>query len=364
MEFIDLKKQYRKIAGRLEQRILSIMASGNYILGPEVAELEDALAEFTGVSNVVGVSSGTDALMASLMAIGVGRGDEVVTTPFSFIAAAEAVALVGATPVFVDIDPDTYNIDPEKIESAITERTKAIIPVSIFGLCPDMDAINAIGAKRGIDVIEDGAQSFGATYKGRNSCSISTSAITSFYPAKPLGCLGDGGAFFTDDDELALKVRKLTTHGEMGRYNHAMIGFNGRLDTLQAGALIEKLAIFPEEVLERQRIGARYTQRLGDVVKTPVVPDGQTHIYAQYTIGIENRDDFSARLRKMDIPTAIHYPVPIHLQPAFDYLGYKPGNFPNSENACNKVLSLPMSPYLAEKDQDTVIRAVREFARP
>jgi len=293
----------------------------------------------------------------------VGRGDEVVTTPFTFIATGETIALLGAKPVFVDIDPDTYNIDPDLIEAAITAKTKAIIPVSLYGQCADMDAVNAVAEKHGVPVIEDAAQSFGATYKGRKSCSLSTIGVTSFFPAKPLGCYGDGGACFTDDDALATRMSQIRIHGQDRRYNHPLIGVNGRLDTLQAAVLLEKLEIFPEEVAARERIGARYTELLKDVVATPVVAEGCTHVYAQYTIRVKDRESVQARLKEKGIPTAVHYPRPLHKQPAFESMGLSGASYPVSEEMAGQVMSLPMHPYLSEKDQDAVVAAVIDALR-
>ncbi|WP_044351994.1 DegT/DnrJ/EryC1/StrS family aminotransferase [Dethiosulfatarculus sandiegensis] len=359
MDFIDLKAQQALIKTKLDERIQEVMASGRYIMGPQIKELEDALSEYTGAKHCLSCSSGTDALLLAMMALGVKAGDEVITTPFTFIATGEMIALLGAKPVYVDIDPATYNIDPGKIAEAITDKTKAIIPVSLYGQCADMNEINKIAADHDLPVIEDAAQSFGATYQGKKSCTLTTIGCTSFFPAKPLGCYGDGGACFTDDAELATQMRYLRAHGQDRRYHHPLIGLNARMDTMQAAILMEKLAIFPNEVEARAKIGARYSQEFGDSVKTPVIKDGNTHVYAQYTVEVDNRTQVQEALKEKGIPTAVHYPVPLHLQPAFGFLGQGEGTFPVAEAASQRVMSLPMHPYLKEEDQDTIVAAVK-----
>lgn len=360
MQFIDLKAQYRRIEDDVNQRIRAVLEHGQYILGPEVTELETKLAAYTGARHCIGVSDGTTALQIALMALGVGPGDEVITSPFTFIATGEMIAIVGATPVFVDIDPLTYNIDPAKIEAAITPRTKAIMPVSLYGQCADFDAINAIAARHGLPVIEDGAQSFGATYQGRRSCGATTIACTSFFPSKPLGGYGDGGACFTSDDALAKAMKEIHVHGQDRRYHHPRLGLNGRLDTLQAAVLLSKLAVFDGEVEARARIGARYSDLLRDVARVPHIVAGNTSVYAQYTIEVDNRDAFCAALQAAGVPTAVHYPVPLHLQPVFGGLGKGVGSFPLAEAAANRVVSLPMFPDMGEAQQDAVVAAVRQ----
>jgi UDP-2-acetamido-2-deoxy-ribo-hexuluronate aminotransferase len=355
MQFIDLKAQYRRVEVDVNQRIQTVLNHGQYILGPEVVELEQQLAEFVGVKHAIGVSDGTTALLIALMALGIGVGDEVITTPFTFIATGEMIALLGAKPVFVDIDPQTYNIDVNKIESAITSKTKAIMPVSLYGLCADFDAINAIAAKYQLPVIEDGAQSFGASYKGKKSCSLTTIGCTSFFPSKPLGCYGDGGACFTNDDELAKKMREIRVHGQDRRYHHPVIGLNGRLDTIQAAILLAKLSVFPQEIELRAQLGARYSQLLADKARTPIVPEGYDSVYAQYTLQVEGRESMVAALQAQGIPTAVHYPIPLHLQPAFANLGLGEGAFPVAEAAAKRVMSLPMYPDLSVADQDKVV---------
>ncbi|MFB3813676.1 MAG: DegT/DnrJ/EryC1/StrS family aminotransferase [Terriglobales bacterium] len=360
MEFIDLKKQYSAIKASVDARIARVLEHVQFVLGPEVGELEQRLAAYTGAKHCVTAASGTDALLIALMALGVGAGDEVITSPFTFIASAEVIALLGARPVFVDIDARTYNLDPKLLEPAITPRTRAIMPVSLYGQCADFDAINAIAARHGISVVEDAAQSFGATYKGRRSCNLSTIGCTSFFPSKPLGCYGEGGACFTNDDQLAERMRQIRVHGQDRRYHHPVLGINGRLDSLQAAVLLAKMEVFDAEVEARRRIASRYTEKLHGVVGTPYVETHNTSVFAQYTVQISDRDEVSDRLKQQGIPTAVHYPVPLHLQPVFSGLGSRAGCFPVSEAAARLVLSLPMHPYLSEEDQDRVCAALRE----
>jgi UDP-2-acetamido-2-deoxy-ribo-hexuluronate aminotransferase len=324
-------------------------------MGPEVYELEEKLAAYVGVKHCISMANGTDSLMIALMAFGIGQGDEVITTPFTFIATAEVTAFLGATPVFVDIDPKTYNLDPSKLEQAITPKTKAIIPVSLYGQCADMDAINAIANKYGIPVIEDAAQSFGATYKGKKSCGLSTIGSTSFFPTKPLGCYGDGGACFTDDDELAEKLSQIRLHGQDRRYHHPTIGVNGRLDTIQAAVLLAKLEIFDEEVQLRQDVAARYTKALRDIVVTPYIAEGNTSVYAQYTVQVDSREQVQEKLKEAGIPTAVHYPIPLNLQPVFADLNQPEGSFPIAERIAKRVMSLPMSAWVSEMGQDEIV---------
>lgn len=332
---------------------------GQFIMGPEIQELEQVLAKYVGVKHAITVASGTDSLEIALRALGVGPGDEVITVPFTWISSAEVIGLVGATPVFVDIAADDYNIDPHLIEAAITPRTKAIMPVSLFGQMPDYGRINALAAKHGITVIEDGAQSFGATQQGRRSCGVTRIASTSFFPAKPLGCYGDGGALFTDDDALNEKMRAIRTHGGIQRHHHPYLGMNGRLDTLQAAILLAKFPHFPGEVAARERIGARYSAMLEGVCQAPKVMPGNTHVYAQYTIRVKDREKLGQALKAQQIPTAVYYPKCLHEQPVFSVLGYKWGAFPESERASREVISLPMHPWLTESDQDRVVGAVK-----
>ena len=359
MQFIDLQEQYRRYQPQIDGRMRTVMDHGHFIMGPEVAECEQALASYAGVKHAITVASGTHSLEIALRAWGIGPGDEVITVPFTWISSAEAIGLVGAKPVLVDIDPLDYNINVAKIEAAITTRTKAIMPVSLFGQMPDFAQINAIAEKHGIPVLEDAAQSFGASQHGRKSCAVSTLGSTSFFPAKPLGCYGDGGALFTDDDELAAKMKAIRTHGSVKRHHHTLLGMNGRFDTLQAAVILAKLPHFAAEVEARSRIGARYSEQLKNVCETPRSRPGNVHVYAQYTIRVPDRDAFGARLKEAGIPTAIYYPRCLHEQPVFADLGYKCGDFPEAEKASREVISLPMHSFLSEADQNRVVDAVK-----
>ena len=360
MDFIDLKAQYKKFEPSIRERIDRVLEHGRFIMGPEVEELETALGEYVEAKHTITVASGTDSLEIALRALDIGPGDEVLTVPFTWISTAEVILQVGAKPVFVDIDPLDFNIAVDRIESAITPRTKALLPVSLFGQMPDYDAINAIAAKHGITVIEDAAQSFGATRHGRKSCGVTTIASTSFYPAKPLGCYGEGGALFTNDDDLALKMRAIRTHGGIRRHFHDLVGMNGRFDTLQAAIMLGKWPGFADEVVARNRLGARYSEKLRDVCKTPAIREGNTHVYAQYTIRVPDRDTLGEKLKSKGIPSAVYYPKCLHEQPVFSHLGYSYGDFPAAEAASCEVLSLPLNPYLTEAEQDFVIHGVRE----
>jgi UDP-2-acetamido-2-deoxy-ribo-hexuluronate aminotransferase len=367
MDFIDLKTQYRRIKPSVDARIARVLEHGQYILGPEVSELERTLAEYVGTKHCIAASSGTDTLLIALMALDIGPGDEVITAPFTFFATGEMIAIAGARPVFVDIDPRTYNLDPAKIEAAITPRTKAIMPVSLYGQCADFEAINAIACRHNLPVIEDGAQSFGATHHGKRSCGLSLIGSTSFFPSKPLGGYGDGGALFTNDDALAKLMREIRVHGQDRRYHHPRLGLNGRLDTLQAAVLLAKMEVFDDEVAARIRIGGRYTQLLNEAfdgspgrVGTPYVEDFNSCVYAQYTIEVDNRAVFESKLKAHGVPTAVHYPLALHMQPVFAHLGLPEGSFPFSEAAASRVISLPMHPYLTDEQQVQVVKAVRE----
>lgn len=358
MEFIDLKSQQARIRSDLDENIRVVLDHGAYVMGPEIARLERQLAEFVGVKHCIGVSSGTDAILIALMALGVGPGDEIITTSFTFIATGEVISLMGAKPVFVDIEPRTCNIDPGKIESAISGRTKAIVPVSLYGQCADYQAINAIAERHGLPVIEDGAQSFGAMFRGRRSCGLTTIGCTSFFPSKPLGGYGDGGACFTDDDALATAIREIRVHGQDRRYHHPRVGVNGRLDTLQAAILLAKMKVFPDEILRRQAVGDRYTTLIRQYcgkVAPPHIAEGNTSVYAQYTVQVDNRDRVQQILAEEGIPTAIHYPIPIHRQPVFSNVTYE---LPVSDGVAEKVISLPMHPYLSDSDQMKVVTAL------
>lgn len=383
--FIDLKTQYQALKPQIQERIERVLEHGQYIMGPEVKELEEKLAAYVGVKHCIAASSGTDTLLIAMMALSIGPGDEVITTPFTFIATGEMIVLLGAKPIFVDIDPRTYNIDPGKIEKAITSKTKAIMPVSLYGQCADMDAINNIAEKHKLPVIEDAAQSFGATYKGRKSCALSTIGSTSFFPSKPLGAYGDGGALFTNDDGLAKAMREIRVHGQDRRYHHPLVGINGRMDTIQAAILLAKLERFTDSEVERRRqVGERYTELLdisgpqersstppatgplmdcvpsvgtatAKLIATPYIEAHCTSVYAQYTVQVDNRDMLTRQLNEAGIPTSIHYPIPLHLQPVFANCKLnQAGNFPNSEAAAKRVVSLPMGPDLGTKDQTRI----------
>lgn len=361
--FIDLKAQHEALKPRIRARIDMVLDHGQYIMGPEVDELESSLASFVNVKHCISASSGTDTLLIAMMALGIGPGDEVITSPFTFVSTGEMIALIGAKPVFVDIDPRTYNIDPSLIEAAITLRTKAIMPVSLYGQCPDMDSINALADKYGLAVIEDGAQSFGAKYKGRRSGGLSTIGSTSFFPSKPLGAYGDGGALFTDNDELAKAMSEIRIHGQDRRYHHPRVGINGRLDTVQAAVLLAKLERFEWEIEQRSSLGARYTelikQSCTDVV-TPFVEEYNQSVFGQYTILVNDRKRVMQDLSLKGIPTAVHYPVPLNEQPAYSHYCCS-GCTPVASQIAKRVMSLPMSPDLSYVQQEQVVEAIAEL---
>jgi UDP-2-acetamido-2-deoxy-ribo-hexuluronate aminotransferase len=359
MEFVDLQAQYLRLKPRIDARMRAVLEHGRFILGPEVRELEEQLAARVGARHCIGCASGTDALLVALLALGIGHDDEVITTPFTFFATGEMITLLGARPVFVDIDPATYNMDPARIESAITGRTRAILPVSLYGQPAEMDAINAIAARHNLAVMEDAAQSFGALYKGRASGNLSTVGCTSFFPSKSLGCYGDGGACFTNDDGLAEAMLELRNHGQESRYRHTRIGINGRLDTLQAAVLLAKLEVFDEELAARDAAAQRYTELLGDAVQTPQVLPDRTSAWAQYTIEVDDRASVESALHAAGIPTAVHYPLPLHLQPVYAEMSLGRGAFPHAERAAERVLSLPMHAYLEPQQMERVADAVR-----
>ena len=358
MEFIDLKSQYQRLKADIDAGIQRVLDHGQYILGPEVAELEDKLCAYTGAKHCITVANGTDALQIAQMALGIGPGDEVITPGFTYIATVETVALLRATPVYVDVDSRTYNLDPALLEAAITPRTKAIIPVSLYGQCADFDAINAIAAKHGITVIEDAAQSFGATYKGRKSCNLTTIACTSFFPSKPLGCYGDGGAIFTNDDELAKVMRQIARHGQDRRYHHIRVGVNSRLDTLQAAILLPKLAVLDDEMAIRNQVVERYNQLLNQIgiQDTPYIDAQNTSAWAQYTVQIDSRDQVQTHLKQVGIPTAVHYPIPLNKQPAVANTSVK---LQVGDAVAQRVMSLPLHPYLNMNDQRQIVYALQ-----
>ena len=363
MEFINLKAQYERYKGDIDKAMQEVLHSSQFIMGKAVSDVESALSSYVGAKHSIGCSSGTDALILALMALELKSGDEVITSPFSFIASVEAIMLLGAKPVFVDIDEKTYNLSPSKLEKAITPRTKAIIPVAIFGQMADMESINAIAARHAIAVIEDAAQSFGASQIQSNnqrvkSCNTSTIATTSFFPSKPLGCYGDGGAIFTNDESLAQKMRYLLNHGQTKRYEHSFIGLNARLDALQAAILQVKLKHLDEEIAKRQEIAKIYNENLKGVI-TPFIAPNNISAYAQYSICTKNRASLMKKLESAQIPYAVHYPIPLHLQEVVcKVYAHKKGDFPISERVCEEVISLPFSPFLSENEQEQVIKAV------
>lgn len=358
IDFIDLKAQQHRIKDKIDAAIQNVLTHGQYILGPEVTELEEKLAAYVGAKHCITCANGTDALQIAQMAFGIGPGDEVITPGFTYIATAETVALLGAKPVYVDVNPKTYNLDAEQLEAAITPRTKAIIPVSLYGQCADFDAINAIAAKYNIPVIEDAAQSFGATYKGRKSCNLSTVACTSFFPSKPLGCYGDGGAIFTSDDELAKVIRQIARHGQDKRYHHIRVGVNSRLDTIQAAILLPKLEILDDEMQARQKVAEVYNQLFhqAGIQTTPYLEPHNTSAWAQYTIQVDNRADVQEKLKAQGIPTAVHYPIPLNKQPAVVDASV---SLPVGDEIAERVMSLPMHPYLTVEAQEKIVTALR-----
>lgn len=360
MQFIDLQAQYQRYKADIDAAIQRVLDSSQYINGPEVLALEETLAEFVGTAHGIGFSSGTESLKAVLMAWNIGPGDEVVTTPFTFIASAEVIAVLGARPVFVDVDPNTLNMDPRLLEAAITPRTKAILPVSLYGQCANLSAINAIALGHDLPVMEDGCQSFGASYEGIRSCGLTTVGVTSFFPAKPLGCYGDGGMAFTNDAALADRLRVIREHGQTARYQHAVLGGNGRLDALQAAILRAKFPHFEAEIQLRQTVANYYLAHLPNGVRPPTIRPGNLSVFAQFTVRVKNRDQVQQGMTARQIPTAIHYPIPVHRQAVFSSLSYKEEAFPVAAQAAREVISLPMHPFLTEEQQDRVLTALAE----
>lgn len=362
--FIDLKSQYLAYKGEIDSAIANVIEKSAFIMGDDLKELERELSEFVGGGvRAIGCSSGTSALEIALRAIGVGEGDEVITVPFSFFATVETIMITGAKPVFVDVNYDDFNIDVSQIESKITPKTKAIIPVSLYGQCPDMDSINEIAAKYGLTVIEDGAQSFGAEYKGRKSCSLGDIGTTSFFPAKPLGCFGDGGAIFCKDRNLEERIRLIVNHGQNERYKHRLVGFNARLDNIQAAVLRVKLKHFASEISKRQVLAQKYNEELRESVKIPLIHKYNLSVYAQYTIKVEDRDELAKRLNSAGIPTAIHYPLPLYRQEALAHLSVDAKEFPVTERLSREVLSLPFGPFLKAEDQEFIIEEIKRAYR-
>ncbi len=354
IDFANLNRQYLRYKDEIDKAMQHVIDTSSFIMGEDVKALEEELEAYIGAKHAITCSSGTDALLLAMMAIDIQPGDEIITTPFTFIATAETIAFLGAIPVFVDIEEDTYNIDAAKIEAKITSKTKAIIPVSLYGQTADMDTINAMAKRYGLKVIEDAAQSFGAEYKGRKSCNLSDIGCTSFFPAKPLGCFGDGGAVFTDDDLLAEKMRSLRVHGQTKRYHHKYIGIGGRMDTMQAAVLRVKLRHYEADLLQREKVAKTYAQSF-DV---PALREERRSAWAQFSLRVNKRDEIQAGLKAKGIPTAVHYPKPLHLQECFAYLGYKSGDFPIAEKISNEIMSLPMNPDLNE---DEIVYIMRVF---
>jgi len=363
IDFAKLQYQYQLYKKDIDQNIQAVLNKSNYVMGGEVTQLEEELKNFTQAKHVISCSSGTDALLLAMMAMDIQPDDEIITTPFTFIATAETIALMKAKPVFVDIDEESFNIDPAKIEAAITAKTKAIMPVGLYGQPADMDEINAIAKKHDLKVIIDGAQSFGATYKEQSEvhhCDIFT---TSFFPAKPLGCYGDGGAVFTNNDEYAERIKMMRVHGQNKRYHHKYIGIGGRLDTMQAAVLLAKLPHYKSEIKARQSVANKYNSLLKTQVTTPPVKEDRTSVWAQYTVRVDNRADLQVKLKDAGIPTAVHYPMPLHLQECFQYLGLNEGDFPIAEQASKEVMSLPMNPFLTEDEVECVSQAINNAFR-
>lgn len=357
IEFINLQKQYQKYKTEINKEIAGVLNSSNYIMGPKVDELEKKLSEFVGIKHSILCSSGTDALLLALMAIDIRPGDEVITSPFTFIATAEVIAFLGAIPIFVDIDEKTYNINANLIEGKITPKTKAIIPVSLFGQMSDMSKINEIAKKKNLIVIEDAAQSFGAKNNGRISCNASSIGTTSFFPAKPLGCYGDGGAIFTNDDKLADRIRIILNHGQTQKYVHSEIGINGRFDAIQAAVLNVKLKYYNDEIQKRQTIAEYYNKRLRNVI-IPFIEKNNLSVWAQYCIRVNNRDEMLKKCSENNIPTGIYYPIPLHMQEVFKYLSYKEGDFPITEKVSKDIMALPISAFLTQEEQDYIIEVI------
>ena len=354
LDFANLKLSYEAHKKEIDVAIQSVLSSASFIMGTPVFELEENLSAFTGAKHAIACSNGTDALLLAMMAIGIKPGDEVITSPFTFISTAESIALLGATPVFVDINEATFNIDETLIEAKITSKTKLIMPVSLFGQMPNMDVINKLATKHDLWVIEDGAQSFGATYSGKKSGNCSAIGTTSFFPAKPLGCFGDGGAVFTNDDELAERMKSIRVHGQTKKYHHKYIGLNGRLDTLQAAVLNVKLKSYPNDIKKRQAAAEMYNRFLNNYIQTPIIASNCTSVWAQYSIRVKNRDRIQNLLNDKGIPTAVYYPIPLHLQECFKHLNYKAGDFPVSELIAKEIISLPMNPYLSSAEIEYV----------
>ncbi|MEA1954759.1 MAG: DegT/DnrJ/EryC1/StrS family aminotransferase [Campylobacterota bacterium] len=361
IDFANLQYQYQIYKEEIDKAIHDVLDKSNYIMGEEVQQLEKSLEAFTGAKHAITCSSGTDALLLAMMALDIKPDDEIITTPFTFIATAETIAFLGATPVFVDIDEKTYNIDAAKIEEKITPKTRAIMPVSLYGQPADMDAIQTIADKHNLKVIIDGAQSFGSTYKGKTDSNLGDISTTSFFPAKPLGCFGDGGAVFTNDEEIATKIKSLRVHGQSKRYHHKYIGMGGRMDTLQCAVVSVKLKYYEKDLKLRQEVAEKYNSKLNiqnSKLVLPFVDERATSAFAQYSVRVQNRDEVQAKLKEQGIPTAVHYPMPLHLQECFDYLGYQKGDFPISEIVSDEIMSFPMNPYVSDEEIEYISRGI------
>jgi UDP-2-acetamido-2-deoxy-ribo-hexuluronate aminotransferase len=359
IDFAKLQYQYQLYKDEIDEAIHSVLDKSNYIMGDEVRDLEANLQEFTGAKHAISCSSGTDALLLAMMALNIKPDDEILTTPFTFIATAETIAFLGAKPVFVDIDEKTYNIDASKIEEKITSKTKAIMPVSLYGQPADMEAIQLIADKHNLKVIVDGAQSFGSTFNSVTDSSLGNISTTSFFPAKPLGCFGDGGAVFTENDELAEKIKSLRVHGQSKRYHHQYIGMGGRMDTIQCAVVDVKLKHYKKDLALRQEVAQKYNEQLKDkALILPFVDPRATSAYAQYSVRVKNRDEVQSNLKEQGIPTAVHYPMPLHLQECFAYLGHKKGDFPIAELVSDEIMSLPMNPYLSKEEISLISESI------
>lgn len=356
IDFAKLQDQYQLYKTEIDEAIHAVLDKSNYIMGEEITQLEESLQKFTGAKYAISCSSGTDALLLAMMALDIKPGDEIITTPFTFIATAETIAFLGAVPVFVDIDEKTYNIDASKIEEKITSKTKAIIPVSLYGQPADMQKIQDIANKHNLKVVIDGAQSFGSTFNTETDSALGDISTTSFFPAKPLGCFGDGGAVFTDNEKLAEKMKSIRVHGQSKRYHHKYIGMGGRLDTIQAAILNVKLKYYEKDLSLRQEVASKYTKSLaGKDLVLPYIDENATSAWAQYSVRVKNRDNVQEKLKKSGIPTAVHYPKPLHIQECFEYLGYKKGDFPISEVVSNEIMSLPMNPYVTDEEIEYIV---------
>lgn len=361
IDFANLQLQYQKYKDKIDANLQKILNKSNYILGEEVAILEKELENFTGAKYAITCSSGTDALLLALMAIDIQPGDEVITSPFTWISTGEMIALLKAKPVFVDIESSSYNIDANLVEKAITKKTKAIMPVSLYGQPADMDVIQSIADKYNLKIIIDGAQSFGSTYNNKTDSNLGDISITSFYPSKPLGCYGDGGAVFTNNNDYAKKLKMLRVHGQTERNYHKYIGIGGRMDTIQAAILLAKLEYFSQEIKDRQKIAEYYTASLSDILQTPTIKTNKTSVWAQYTVRVKDRDKIQNKLKKKGIPTTVFYPIPLHLQECFKYLNYKKGDFKISEKVSNEVISLPMNPFLTRDQINFITSSIKEY---